>query len=58
MERLLKRREAAEWLQKPESWFRYAERQRLIPFIKVGHQIRYSVSDLKAWLEARRVVAK
>lgn len=52
MEPLISRERAAELLNKKASWLRYAERHRLIPFIRVGQQIRYRESDLEAWVAA------
>lgn len=55
MDRLLTRKEVADLLQKPESWLRYAERRRAIPYTKVGQQVRYRAQDVEAWLNANRV---
>lgn len=55
MDKLITRTEAAELLRKPVSWLRYAERRRLIRFIKVGQQIRYRLEDLLAFLEDQTV---
>lgn len=52
---LLKRCEVAELLQKKESWLRYAERKRLIPFVRVGQQIRYRQADVDAWIRRQTV---
>jgi len=57
MEQLITRNEASRILSKPVSWLRWAERNRVIPFFKVGQQIRYRPSDILEWLEARRVAA-
>jgi predicted DNA-binding transcriptional regulator AlpA len=57
VEPLLRRAQVARILQKPASWLRYAERHRLIPFHKIGQQIRYRRSDVEAWIERQRVVA-
>lgn len=54
MFRLLMRAEAASLLRKPTSWLRYAERHGLVPFVRVGRQIRYRQEDLEAWLEQSR----
>lgn len=54
---LLTRGEAAAALNKKISWLRWSERRRLIPFIKVGQQIRYVSADLEAWIASRRVAA-
>lgn len=51
----MKREEAARFLNKPQSWLRYAEWKRLIPYYKIGRQVRYRLGDLEEWLEARRV---
>ena len=55
MEALLTRDEAAARIKKPASWLRWAERQKLIPYVKVGQQIRYRVSDLDEWIASRVV---
>ncbi len=57
VEPLLIREEAAHIIRKRPSWMRYAERHRLIPYVKVGQAIRYRPSDLRAWIEAH-VVSK
>lgn len=57
MEPLFTRAEVAKLLRKPESWMRYQERKKMIPFIKVGQQIRYKLDDVMAWVERRRVTA-
>ncbi len=57
MEHLLTRREAAEALRKPESWLRYAERRRVVPFVKVGRCIRYLATDIAAFVARGRVAA-
>jgi hypothetical protein len=49
------RKEAAEMLQKKVSWLRYAERRRLLPYVKVGQQVRYDPADLTRWIDSRRV---
>jgi len=54
MFRLLLRAEAASILRKPTSWLRYAERHGLVPFVRVGRQIRYRQEDLEAWVERSR----
>jgi excisionase family DNA binding protein len=57
MDRLLTRAEAARLLNKPTSWLRWCERERRIPFVKVGQHIRYRETDIEAWVRARRVPA-
>ena len=54
---LLRRTQVAQMLQKPTSWLRYAERRKLIPFIKIGQHIRYRRSDVEAWIERQCVAA-
>lgn len=55
MVRLLVRADAAAFLRKPTSWLRYAERHGLVPFVRVGRQIRYVQEDLEAWVARTRV---
>jgi excisionase family DNA binding protein len=55
MDALLTRAEAAQLLRKPVSWLRYCERRKLIPFHRIGQQIRYAQADLQAWIASRRV---
>jgi excisionase family DNA binding protein len=58
MEQLLTREEVAALIRKPEWWLRYAERQQVIPFVRVGRHIRYRASDVEQWLEAHRGAPK
>lgn len=58
MEPLATRSEIAKLLRKKESWMRYQERKKLIPFIKVGQQIRYRREDVAAWIERQRVISR
>jgi excisionase family DNA binding protein len=58
MENLLSRQQVAVLLGKKVSWLRYAERHRLIPFVRVGRQIRYRRADLERWLEQNAVGAR
>lgn len=58
MEPLLTRSAAAKLIGKKESWLRYAELHRLIPYVKVGQQIRYRAEDIRAWVESRRIVPR
>jgi len=55
MKRLITRDEVATMLGKPASWLRYAERHRLIPFVKIGEQIRYEENAIEEWVEERRI---
>jgi len=57
MDSLLTRIEAAAVIKKKVSWMRWAERRRLIPYVKVGQQIRYIPADLESWIASRRVVS-
>lgn len=51
MAELMTRAEAAEYLRVKESWLRdHAE----VPRVKMGHLVRYSRSDLDAWIESLR----
>ena len=58
MDELLTRKQAAKILSKPESWLRFAERKRLVPYVKIGHHIRYRLRDLEAWVREQRVMPK
>lgn len=52
MVELMTRAEAAKYLRVKESWLRdHAE----VPRIKLGHLVRYSRSDLDAWIDGLRV---
>jgi predicted DNA-binding transcriptional regulator AlpA len=55
MEELLTREEVANILRKPESWLRYSERHRIVPYLKVGSHIRYRLADVEEWLASRKV---
>ncbi len=54
-EELLTRNEVARLLKKPESWLKYAERHRLLQYVKVGQQIRYRRSDVENYIAAHLV---
>ena len=49
--------EVAELLKLSVSTVRRLQRQRKIPFVRVGRSIRFARSDLAAYLEKRRVGA-
>jgi hypothetical protein len=55
MESLLTREEAAALINRRPSWLRYAERHKLVPFVRVGGRIRYRATDLARWIEERAV---
>jgi hypothetical protein len=55
IDELLTREEVARILNKKPSWLRYAERKKLIPFVKVGQAIRYRPSDILGWIETHVV---
>ena len=57
LDTLLLRDEVAAALRKPPSWLRYCERHHLIPFVRVGQQIRYRQGDLARWLDERAVAS-
>jgi len=48
---LLTTAEAAERLQIKEGTLREYQRRRLLPYLRLGRQIRYDAADLAAWLE-------
>lgn len=49
---LLRRSEAAKLLSMPLSTL---EKQRDIPYIKLGRAVYYAPADLRAWAEAKKV---
>ena len=49
--------EVAELLKLSVSTVRRLQRQRKIPFVRVGRSVRFARSDLAAYLEKRRVGA-
>jgi excisionase family DNA binding protein len=58
-DRLLTREEAAAYLGvRPQTlsvW--HSERRYNLPVVKVGRLVKYRLSDLRAWVESRRVPA-
>ena len=44
----------ARWLGTSERHIRRLVAERRIPFVKVGHLIRFVPSEVEAWLEANR----
>jgi excisionase family DNA binding protein len=50
--------EAADYLGVTEAWVRRAIKDRVIPFHKVGHYVRFDTTDLDAYLQANRVEAE
>ncbi len=58
LERLLTPEEAAELLQVPVSWMYQHTRRRSmdrIPFVKVGHYVRFREEDLLSYINRRMV---
>ena len=58
LERLLTPEEAAELLQVPVSWmYQHTRRRSLdrIPFVKVGHYVRFREEDLLSYINRRMV---
>lgn len=58
MDRMLTSAEAGVVLGKKVSWLAWARRRRLIPFHKIGTQVRYSERDLREWIARQRIPAK
>jgi excisionase family DNA binding protein len=54
MEPLMLRKEVSKLVRRKESWLRWAERKGLIPFVRVGREIRYRRADIEAWLDAHK----
>lgn len=50
--------EAAEYLSVNERWIKRQIANRRIPFIKVGHFIRFEKPELDAFLDSNRVPAQ
>jgi excisionase family DNA binding protein len=46
--------EAAEILNIPETWLATAAREGKIPSLKIGHYVRFKLSDLEAFTEKRK----
>lgn len=53
--RLLNIAEAAELLATNERHIRSLLHQRLLPYVKVGHLLRFDERELLAWIEGRKV---
>ncbi len=49
--------DAAKFLNVKISWLRSAIFRRAIPYIKVGHLVRFREQDLKEWLQQHTVEA-
>ena len=65
LNRLLTEQEAAQYLRLSRSTlrqqrmkYRPSENLPLIPFVRVGRNIRYDISDLDAWIVALKVSAR
>jgi excisionase family DNA binding protein len=55
MQALLTRRAAAALLGKPPSWISYAVQRGVLPFVRVGQQLRFRPEELEQWVKARAV---
>jgi excisionase family DNA binding protein len=51
---LLNTEQAAEKLQLPVSWVASAARDGRLPCVKLGHHVRFKVSDLEAFIDEQR----
>lgn len=47
--------EAAKFLNVTERWLRRAKDDRRLPYVKLGHHVRFLAEDLRACLQAARV---
>ncbi|MEV6287410.1 helix-turn-helix domain-containing protein [Kribbella sp. NPDC051770] len=54
---LLNGEEAAEYLGVTPRWVRRAVAQRILPFVKVGHYVRFEKHELDNYIRASRVPA-
>ncbi len=52
---LLTTQETAKLLNVKMSWLRSAIFRRAIPYVKVGHLVRFREKDLRAWLQKHTV---
>jgi excisionase family DNA binding protein len=48
--------EAAEILNVPETWLAAAAREGRVPSVRIGHYVRFKLSDLENFIETRRAV--
>jgi len=55
---LLTTAEAAERLQVKEGTLREYQRRGLLPYIRLGRQVRYDAADLAAWLDTIKQPAR
>ena len=53
-EKLMTTEDLAAYLQKPRSWVHDNQARLEIPRFKIGHQYRYRLSEVEAWVEGRR----
>lgn len=52
---LLKPREAAACLQiSLRTLWTYTHEKKLIPHVRIGNSVRYSIDDLRVWIESNR----
>lgn len=58
MQALLNRRAAAALLGKPPSWVSYAVQRGLLPFVRVGQQLRFRPEELEQWVKSQAVPAR
>jgi excisionase family DNA binding protein len=54
---LLRKREAAKFLSMPLSTLEKLTAGGLIPHIKIGRAVYYDVTELRAWIEAKKVAS-
>jgi excisionase family DNA binding protein len=51
---LVKAQEAADLLGVPKSWVLAQARKDAIPYVRLGHYVRFEPAVLEAWWQARR----
>jgi excisionase family DNA binding protein len=54
---LLTKTEVAQLLKKPVSWVKWAQQRKLLPYVRVGQQVRFRAEDIQAWIAANAVSA-
>ena len=53
-EKLMTIKEVSEFLNVKESWVRSAIFRKNIPFVKIGHHVRFRQQDLLEWVEKNK----
>ena len=57
IEPLLKKPEAAKWVNMSESWLEKETSEGRFLHVKFGRAVRYDVADLRAYIESKKITA-